>query len=149
MTDQASKLLHNQPSIIEMPDGLLALVMGRMLDHKEAAEVIERLQEFYRTHTPEEIAAINSVEEIRGFVYLMRRSNGQYKIGRSLNVENRQQELQRKYSDSIEIIHVIPCDDYVSAEIEMHERFAHRQVRGEWFSLTADDVEQIKSLDTL
>jgi len=63
---------------------------------------------------------------------------GYHKIGRSTNPVYREKTLQ---SDNPMITKIHSSRAPISYEKELHDIFAHKRVRGEWFDLTEDDVE--------
>ena len=77
-------------------------------------------------------------------VYVMQnRQNGYYKIGRSISPTNRERTLQAQEPDVV-LLHKW----FASAEIEkmLHEKFKGNRLRGEWFKLSQDDIDNIKSI---
>lgn len=75
-------------------------------------------------------------------VYLMRNArNGYTKIGISDNPKIREHALQ---SEEPEVYLVCSRKGTRYDEMELHNRFASLRVRGEWFSLTDQQTEQIK-----
>lgn len=84
-------------------------------------------------------------------VYLISARTGHYKIGRSTNVANRIRDLSVGFPFELTLVHVIECPehDHARAEAYLHDLFAHRRVKGEWFSLTPTDVSVIKGIGTL
>jgi hypothetical protein len=80
-----------------------------------------------------------------GQIYLIRSDNGFYKIGRSANAVARFKNLTVQLPYKLELLLVIETDDTVRLEKELHERFHHCRSRGEWFALSDEDVEWIKS----
>lgn len=81
-----------------------------------------------------------------GFVYLIRSETGYYKIGRTVNPENRIRTFSVRLPFRIEYEHLIKCADQIALEKELHTKFADKRIDGEWFELTPDDVAYIKSL---
>jgi Meiotically up-regulated gene 113 len=81
-------------------------------------------------------------EENENFVYLMHnKSNGYYKIGRSIKPEHREKTLQAQEPD------VILIEKWMApAEIErlLHQKYKQKRKRGEWFELIENDIEEIK-----
>ncbi len=65
---------------------------------------------------------------------------GFYKIGKSRNPQIRENTLQAEVP-TIELLHVIQDD----IELYLHEKFNSKRLRGEWFELSAADVNYIKS----
>lgn len=83
-------------------------------------------------------------ERITTYVYLMRCNRNQMiKIGRSHHPEHRERTLQAE-EPSIEMIYCMQTDREV--EKDLHAAFAEKRVRGEWFKLTTEEIEQAKSL---
>lgn len=72
--------------------------------------------------------------------YLMHDSNTGYtKIGKSVNPRQRERTLQ---SEKPTITMFAICDRLV--EKELHNKYADKRIRGEWFDLTSNDIENIK-----
>ena len=65
---------------------------------------------------------------------------GFYKIGKSRNPKVRENTLQAELP-TIQLTHVIERD----IESYFHKKFNSKRVRGEWFSLSKEDVSYIKS----
>jgi hypothetical protein len=66
---------------------------------------------------------------------------GAYKIGRSTNMLSRLTDLQISCPTAMTLIAVI--EGNAATERRLHERFAEKRIRGEWFRLTADDLKTI------
>lgn len=75
------------------------------------------------------------------FVYLMHnKQNGFYKIGRSLNPVLRENTLQAQEPD----VHLVFQVEATAAyEAELHQKYAEKRIRGEWFRLEEKDVQEI------
>lgn len=76
-----------------------------------------------------------------GFIYFVRpsRASGALtKIGFASDLKKRLQSLQIGSPEPLEIIAAAPADK--SEEHMLHEFFAAKRVRGEWFDLTDDDL---------
>jgi hypothetical protein len=77
-------------------------------------------------------------------VYLIfDRNTGLYKIGKSNNAVKRETTLAAQLP-FIELVCVI--DSVNVTERSLHHVYKTKRVRGEWFNLTQEDVEYIKSL---
>jgi hypothetical protein len=76
-------------------------------------------------------------EDLSGYVYFI--SDGErVKIGRSVNIESRLNALQTSTAVPLKLLAAIPGG---GRERELHRRFAHLRIRGEWFRL-GDDLRQ-------
>ena len=81
-----------------------------------------------------------------GFVYLVReKSEGQIKIGKAIDVNNRLKTFNVKLPFKIDLMYTFECVDYSEAEITLHEFFANKRTNGEWFALDDSDVTLIKN----
>lgn len=83
-----------------------------------------------------------------GFVYLVESTTGHYKIGKSTKPEKRITEFVPSnvlLPIEFTLEHVIECDNYHKFEVMLHAHYASKRVKGEWFSLTENDVNQIKA----
>jgi hypothetical protein len=82
----------------------------------------------------------------RTFVYLMKNTrNGYYKIGRSKKPGYREKTLQ---AEEPEIVLEWKLEARPEDEKHLHQMFAKKRIRGEWFELEIDDVRWIKSLSS-
>lgn len=79
----------------------------------------------------------------KNFVYIMQnRQNNYYKIGRSIDTEHREKTLQSQEPD---IVLIEKWSASAEVEIMLHRRFKEKRLRGEWFKLTDDDLEEIRA----
>lgn len=67
-------------------------------------------------------------------------SQGLYKIGKTSNIEYRL-SCYRTHNPKFELIHVMEFD----CEMFLHKHFSDKQFKLEWFTLTLNDVEWIRS----
>jgi len=78
-------------------------------------------------------------------VYFMRQT-GFCKIGYSTEVKKRQSSLQVATPNKIDVVMVVLCLDSREAsskEKNLHSRFRHKHVSGEWYSLDDQDLNNI------
>ncbi len=81
----------------------------------------------------------------RGYVYIITDTYGNYKIGKTGNPLSRLLSLQLGLP-YFEIVHYIYCRNMHDREKELHERYKDKKIRNEWFKLTAEDIEYIKTI---
>lgn len=81
-----------------------------------------------------------------GVVYFIKGDNGLVKIGRTTNLEKRQQTIQ--YNDKIktELINYVSTFDTPTVEKTFHKIYENKRVYGEWFELDDTDIDMIKRL---
>lgn len=78
-------------------------------------------------------------------VYLME-CGGKYKIGTSVNVDERRKQLDNR-PFPVEIVAVSPfLEEAYIFEAELHEFFKNFKIDGEWFDLSAKEVKRITNL---
>jgi hypothetical protein len=81
------------------------------------------------------------------FVYLGLLKLGRekrYKIGKAVLVERRTDQISLQLPEDLELVHTIRTDDAYGIEDYWHRRFAAKNTKGEWFSLSRQDVEAFK-----
>lgn len=77
-----------------------------------------------------------------GFVYLMQNCrNGYTKIGFSTNPRYREKTLQSEEPE-VELVGYWPGT--LAKELALHIQFSRKRVRGEWFNLTQDEINEIQ-----
>jgi hypothetical protein len=85
-----------------------------------------------------------------GYVYLIRNgSSFAFKIGIAHDVESRLAQLQtgNPVDLALESSYEFPNADHV--ERVLHQKWASRRMRGEWFDLNVDDLEEFEQICTL
>lgn len=134
-------------------------------NHKEIDTIIGRLDRLKNEMTDDEINNHNSEiferekremygyscnetkkekKKENGYIYLLK-SLDIYKIGRAKSLDGRIKAYKTENPHGIEILHQKLVEDYVGTETKLLLRFKNKQVRGEWFKLSREDVEWIKN----
>jgi hypothetical protein len=84
---------------------------------------------------------------LAGYVYVLRQVGGtHYKIGRTVNPNDRLRTFSVKLPFAVEYEILIPTPNCYSLEVELHELYASKRVDGEWFSLDDSDLEYLRGL---
>lgn len=81
-----------------------------------------------------------------GYVYLLRGVQGAYKIGKTINPEDRIATFKLNLPFPIEYETIIYTENRHQLEKELHNRFKGRRINGEWFALDQEDVEYIMTV---
>lgn len=84
-----------------------------------------------------------------GYIYVIRSENGKYKIGKAQDVNKRLQSLQTGTPEKLELVLTIKTSNKNVLETICHRQFSSKKIRGEWFSLTDDDLNWLSNLPTL
>lgn len=83
----------------------------------------------------------------QGYVYLGLLKLGRekrYKIGKAVLVERRRDQISLQLPEDLDLVHAISTDDAYGIEEYWHKRFAAKNTKGEWFSLSREDVQAFK-----
>lgn len=78
------------------------------------------------------------------YLYLIRAENGLIKIGYSEDVQRRYSLLNTASPIALELLWFMESARARLIEAELHQRFASKRVRGEWFAIGDEDVESIR-----
>jgi hypothetical protein len=111
------------------------------------------LYDAYKAVTPAvdvkpDLPLATKARQRNGYVYLLRTAHDVtlFKIGRTSNPDNRIKTFNVKLPFQVEYEHLIPTVDMYALESELHQRFASQRLEGEFFRLSSEDVQYIKSL---
>jgi hypothetical protein len=135
---------------------------GYILSEDDWYRLQSQVNKFYSSYDPEWINDQNKENrEIRrwkelprnspgvpGYIYLLKASNGFFKIGRAANVEKRLNNHKRMYPLEIEVLHTVYVADTVRTESYLLKRFEDYKLQGEWFLLEREHVDFICQLTT-
>lgn len=80
----------------------------------------------------------------KGFVYVLKADNGYYKIGKTVNPEDRIKTFTIKLPFHVEYELLIESENYTVCEKRLHGLFADKRIDGEWFALTSEDIAEIR-----
>jgi hypothetical protein len=78
-------------------------------------------------------------------VYLVE-AGGLYKIGITNNLKSRMRAIQNGNPYKVREVLSVPHHSPKALEDELHNRFALERLEGEWFSLSAQDVEECQQI---
>ena len=109
---------------------------------------INKYNNFREQQRQIEIEEIKRAEaqEPDGVIYLME-SDGYYKIGRTINLDNRFGKIPKATDNPHPIVLVYSKEvrGYILAEEKLQAMFADFRVRGEWFKFTKKQVDEVIS----
>lgn len=130
----------------------------RLLQHPKVAAVIRMVRErglpvlaaavreSVRPDRPS--VPVDGVDSSRiataGAVYVVAAPLGRFKIGASRNPRRRVRELQAEFPYDLEVVMTIRSDDVFRLEHQLHERFAAKRLRREWFALDPADIAALE-----
>lgn len=86
----------------------------------------------------------------RGFIYLIRELDitGYCKIGMTASWHERKRVFGIQLPFRWEMLHLFETANMQEAEMRLHVMFAEKQARGEWFDLSDEDIDYIKSIES-
>lgn len=120
------------------------LVRQYAIEHPEFSEILAVLPEAQVSNDDTSNEATATAD---GFVYMGLLKIGRerrYKIGKTNLVERRQDQISVLLPEDLELVHVVKTDDPTGIENYWHRRFAAKRTKGEWFSLSHEDVKVFK-----
>lgn len=88
------------------------------------------------------------LEHPAGYVYIIQdvEVSKAYKIGRTNHPKRRLNRFGVELPFKTEVIHILRTDNAVEAEKRLHEKYARRHKRGEWFDLSEEQLEEIRQM---
>jgi hypothetical protein len=82
-----------------------------------------------------------------GYVYVVRQgSTDNYKIGYAADLKTRLSQLQTASADPLTVHLRLLCDNPDVMETRLHKAFHKKLIRGEWFKLSAKDLDLIRDV---
>lgn len=97
---------------------------------------IEEIELSFRSAAP--------IRQKSNFVYLIGAPNGLIKIGITGDVYRRLKVLDTASPVELNLIFSFESDNANIIELELHQIFAIKRIKGEWFNLSTDDIKWIK-----
>lgn len=136
----------SRETLIEMHAALSECISS--WDEGEVLEICEEREKQemeYKQRFP--FFRIPGKKEPSGHVYLLRFDDGVYKIGRTVNLEERMGNYKSHSTTPPTLVCSIGTRSPSPLEAELHSRFASKRVEGrEWFYLSDQDVDYIVNL---
>lgn len=80
-----------------------------------------------------------------GYIYVLK-AGPYYKIGKAGHISKRLATIEPALPFPVEVVHTIYNNNARALEAELHQRFDDKRTNGEWFELTAADLEYIRSI---
>lgn len=119
-------------------------IEGQIKTLERESARLEALEEKARAKAE---AQANQVYDPSGYVYVLKEVNGtHYKIGRTVNPNNRVKTFNVKLPFKVEYEVLIKSDDMYKLERELHNCYASKRVSGEWFALDEADLTELRAL---
>jgi hypothetical protein len=117
---------------------------------QEGEQVLkQRRQEDERANQNARISlTIKEPKKAPGYIYLIK-SGDSYKIGRTKSISSRMKTFGIQLPFPFEIVHMIEAENMYQAEEELHQKYSHCRLNGEWFALSSEDVQAIKAITKL
>jgi len=77
----------------------------------------------------------------QGFVYIIDFGEGQVKIGKSINPQDRITNIERIIGKTCINVKISPrCNNYSKIESYLHAKFSQQRIKGEWFKVAFEDA---------
>lgn len=152
--DEVDVFIEHNMTIIDAIDLFSSIYIAKALnDYKELFQIKSKLlklglnSEYYiPTENLYDKVAVRKKKNTIGFIYILK-SGCYYKIGKTKNLKTRITKYITENPAEIEIIHTYKVDDYTNEETRIHNKFQHKRHRGEWYSLSEDDIAYLKSIN--
>jgi RNA polymerase subunit RPABC4/transcription elongation factor Spt4 len=147
--------------VIDMDQLALTYTSGLFVPKEEWIGIKHKIDRFYTTKTYEDIEKLNEIiaadkrrEKSRlesldgqGYIYLLKMLDAFFKIGLSRNPDHRIIGIGTGLPFTITKIHEFRCPKTNSIESMLHKLFEDKREKGEWFRLSQEDVEWLKSFE--
>jgi hypothetical protein len=111
---------------------------------RSLGDSLNRLQSLIECAYLESLSSASEVST-SGYVYLLGSPEGYCKIGRTINLNSRLHSIGLQLPFKVELLHTIKVSDPVKAERFLHLKFKDCRANGEWFLLSVEQINWIKS----
>ncbi len=134
----------------EIANGTLYRVLKLKIEYKNrfirAQRVwVESQNKLRETKTREQIFLENIEDRL---VYIIKiKGLDYYKIGMSYGFKNRLIALQTVLPFELEVVMLLYSERYDKLESDLHKRFSHKCIKGEWFQLIGDDILKLQQVE--
>lgn len=81
----------------------------------------------------------------KGYIYIIE-IDGYFKIGRTKDIKKRLVSIKTSNANKEKVVLLLEVPYYKSAEKLLHFKFRRKRIKGEWFSLTKEDIEDIRNI---
>lgn len=117
---------------------------SRLLKEGRVAAEINHILDNKNAHLIRQESALRITTYARStHVYLIQAENGLVKIGKTTDVQKRLAALD--VGSPVDLKLIAQKQDLFASDLEtrLHQEYAHRRVKGEWFNLSKMEIEQI------
>lgn len=84
-------------------------------------------------------------ETTKGLIYILKAiSQPYYKIGKTIDINARLNQIQPALPFKTKLICTIPSNNINKDELFLHEKFKDKRTNGEWFDLSNEDIKLLR-----
>lgn len=156
------KILAHKLIIHHAGEPFLRDTLGYIITNEEMEIIVSDVADFYKTYDDNYIKelnkeidrqkkeeyehVVNRPEEPKkpkhsdGYVYFAKNEDNKIKIGRTINLKSRMKSLNTSSPHTIDLVAYIKSSSCVELEELAQEYFLTDNIKGEWFSITKDDM---------
>jgi hypothetical protein len=107
----------------------------------------EQMKPLYERYEAQKELFDRKIDKTTAYVYLFHNEvTNLHKIGFSSHPMKRFRTIMIKRKQLMSIEHLIPTPDPEQREAELHFMFRDKNIEGEWFDLSEDDLQDIKDM---
>lgn len=120
---------------------------NRLAIHLDSGNFLRLLTAEKRRQSKRDSGFYRSANPQIGYIYLLRSEYGT-KIGKTRRLKSRRRSFAVDLPFDCEITHLWMVPDYSASELAAHELMRPRHLRGEWFSLSGGDINNLDAFLT-